>query len=174
MIQRMIRASALDPMLFEEVEHDSSLDREAFLVVLLSSVAYGLGNIFVVGIIGILYISIAAVCGYLLWSFLTFIIGTTLLKTPETHATYGQLRRTIGFANAPGCLRLLAFLPGIGDMLVLGSYVWMLMTTVVAVKQALDFQSVWRAIAVCLSGWLIQIIIIIILKGFGIGMFAGG
>jgi hypothetical protein len=38
--------------------------------------------------------------------------------------------------------------------------VWMLVTMIIAVRQALDYRSTLRAVGVCIIGWLIQAVII--------------
>ena len=37
--------------------------------------------------------------------------------------------------------------------------IWMLVAMVIAVRQALDYQSTGRAIGVCLIGWVAQMVI---------------
>ncbi len=75
----------------------------------------------------------------------------------------GELLRTIGFSSSPGLLRILAIIPGIGEIIFMIASVWMLVTMVIAVRQALDYQSTLRAVGVCMIGWVIQTIILMIL-----------
>jgi hypothetical protein len=85
-----------------------------------------------------------------------------LLPEPQTNADYGQLLRTIGFASAPGVVRVLGIVPGLAPFLFLIGGIWMLVAMVVAVRQALDYQSTGRAVGVCLIGWLVQVVILIL------------
>ena len=41
--------------------------------------------------------------------------------------------------------------------------IWMLIAMVIAVRQALDYESTGRAIGVCVIGWVAQVVIIVIL-----------
>jgi hypothetical protein len=41
--------------------------------------------------------------------------------------------------------------------------IWMLMTMVVAVRQALDYTSTLRAVGVCVIGWIIQALVLALL-----------
>jgi hypothetical protein len=52
--------------------------------------------------------------------------------------------------------------------------VWMMVAMVIAVRQALDYKSTFRAVGVCLIGWIIQLIILAILFSLarGIGNLA--
>ena len=156
---RMIRAAKLDANLYEEVEADKGAMGQAMGVVLLSSVAAGIGTIGTIGIKGLVLGTIAALLGWFIWAFLTYFIGTRLLPEPQTKADYGELLRTIGFSSSPGILRVLGIIPLLGGILNPLTGIWMLVAMVIAVRQALDYKSTWRAAGVCLIGWIVQIAI---------------
>ena len=158
-VDRMIRAAKLDVHLYEEVEADTSAMNQAMSVVVLSSLAGGIGFIQVAGLTGLAIGTVGALLGWFVWAFLTYIIGTKLLPEPQTHADHGELLRTLGFASAPGMIRVLAILPGFGALVNFLAGAWMLIAMVIAVRQALDYQSTYRAIGVCLIGWIVQAII---------------
>jgi hypothetical protein len=153
---RIIRASKLDVNLYEEVEADKSALTQAMGVVVLSSLAAGLGSITSGGPTGVVMGTISALIGWLIWSYLTYIMGTKLLPTPETKADYGELLRTIGFSSSPGLIRILGIIPGLRGIVFLVAGIWMLVAMIIAVRQALDYQSTLRAIGVCIIGWIIQ------------------
>lgn len=170
LIDRMIRASKLDAGLYEEVEADPSTMGQAVMVVVISSVAAGIGSMAVTGFSGLVVGTLVALAGWFLWSFLTYIIGTKMLPEPQTRADYGELLRTIGFSSAPGVIRVLAFIPVVGLLINFLAGIWMLVAMVIAVRQALDYQSTGRAVGVCLIGWVIQFLFFIIIFGiFGSG-----
>jgi hypothetical protein len=156
---RLIRAAKLDVHLYEEVEADRDATGQAMTVVILSAVAAGIGSPGGGGLSGIVVVTIAALVGWLIWAYLTYFIGTRLLPEPQTKADYGELLRTIGFASSPGLIRILGIIPGLAGILVLVAGIWMLVATVIAVRQALDYTSTARAIGVCVIGWLVQILI---------------
>ena len=161
---RILRAAKLDADLYEEVEADKSAMPQAMGVVVLSSVAAGIGAIGTgVAGPGILMGIIASLAGWYIWAFLTYFIGTKLLPEPQTHADLGELLRTIGFSSSPGLIRILGVIPGLGAMVFLVASIWMLVAMVIAVRQALDYKSTWRAVGVCAVGWVIQTVIIIVL-----------
>ena len=86
----------------------------------------------------------------------------------QTHADYGQLLRTIGFASAPGVIRMVGIVPGLGGIVFAVAGVWMLVAMVIAVRQALDYTSTLRAVGVCLIGWLAQALVLgIAIAAFG-------
>ena len=152
---RLLGSASLKASSYEEIESDRHANWQAVAIVVLSSLgaAFGIGNTSLSGIAALLFVAIAT---WILWVVLTVFIGTQLLPGSETRADFGQLLRTTGFSAAPGILRVFGVVPGIGWILFLAATIWMLFTYVVAVRQALDYTSTGRALAVCLLGWLIH------------------
>jgi hypothetical protein len=157
---RMLRASKLDAQLYEEVEADRGALGQATGVVVLSAVAAGIGNPEPSGLVGLVTITIGALLGWYVWALLTYLIGTKLLAEPQTKADLGELLRTIGFSSAPGVIRIVGIIPGLAFIAFAIAGIWMLVAMVIAVRQALDYTSTWRAIGVCAIGWVVQAIIL--------------
>ena len=169
-LDRIVRAAKLDVNLYEEVEADKGAMSQAMGVVVLSSVAAGIGSIGTIGIKGVIIGTITALIAWYVWAYITYFIGVKILPEPQTKADHGELLRTIGFSSSPGLLRILAIIPGIGGIIFMIASVWMLVAMVIAVRQALDYQSTLRAVGVCMIGWVIQVIILMILyTAFGGG-----
>ncbi len=162
-LDRMLRAAKLDVNLYEEVEADTGAMRQAIGVVVLSSIAAGIGSIATGGLGGILMGTIAALIGWYVWAFLTYYIGTKFLPEPQTRADLGELLRTIGFSSSPGLIRVLGVIPGLGGVVFIVASIWMLVAMVIAVRQALDYESTLRAVGVCAIGWIIQALIFVLL-----------
>ena len=155
LFNRMIGASRLDSATYEQVEADRRGTAGAVLVVILSSVAAAIGG----GsrdVVSVVSAVVLLLCAWAIWVGLTYFIGACLLPGPETHADIGEVLRTTGFSASPGILRVLGFIPGIGYPIFMVVTVWMLLTFVVAIRQALDYSSSVRALAVCILGWLIH------------------
>jgi hypothetical protein len=159
LIERMIRAAKLDISLYEEVEADTGALGQAMTVVIMSSVAAGIGTMLQGGIKGLLLGTVASLVSWYVWAYLTYFIGTKFLAEPQTSADHGELLRTIGFSSAPGILRVLGIIPVLGALVVFAASIWMLVAMVIAVRQALDYQSTGRAVGVCLIGWVAQMAI---------------
>lgn len=160
---RIIGAAKLDVNLYEEVEADKGAMGQAMGVVVLSSIAAGIGSIAGGGPVWILVGAISALVGWYIWAYLTYFIGTKLLPEPQTKADIGELLRTIGFSSSPGLIRILGVIPGLGRIIFLAASIWMLIAMVIAVRQALDYKSTLRAAGVCVIGWLIQMLILVLL-----------
>jgi hypothetical protein len=158
-LRRLTGAALLNPAVFEEVEADRSATGQAMAVVLLSSLAAG------IGVLGqasarpaaLASISLLALAVWAIWAVLTFQIGTRILPASRTQADVGQLLRTIGFASAPGIFRVAGVIPGTKTGVLILTSIWMLMAMVVAVRQALDYTSTARAFAVCAVGWALAV-----------------
>ena len=160
---RIIRAAKLDVDLYEEVEADKSALGQAMGVVVLSSIAAGVGSTTRTGLLGMLVVVVVALIGWYIWAYLTYFIGTKLLPEPQTKADHGELLRTIGFSSSPGLIRVLGIIPGLQGIVFPIAAVWMLVAMIIAVRQALDYTSTLRAIGVCAIGWVIQIAIFMLL-----------
>ena len=154
MVDRMIGASRLDVHIFEEVEADTSATRQALSVVLLVALATGVESMSTVGLRGLILGVVVAVAGWVIWAWIVYFIGTKILPEHETHADWGQLARTLGFAQSPGVFRVFGVVPVVGGIILLVVSVWMLVAMVIAVRQALDYTSTLRAIAVVLLGFI--------------------
>ena len=159
--ERLLRASLLQADVYEEVEADATAGRQALGVVLLSSAAVGVGGIANSGAEGILVQIVCAVVGWWCWAYATYFIGTRLLPTAATSADPGQLLRTMGFAGAPGILRIVMIVPGLAFPAWIVGTLWELIAMVIAVRQALDYESTLRAIIVAAIGFPVYAVTLI-------------
>ena len=153
---RLIGAAKLEVKIYEEVEADKGALNQAMSVVVLSSVAGGIGIIGTAGVKGIFVGALIALISWFVWAYLTYIIGTKILPEPQTKADLGELLRTIGFSSSPGIIRVLGIIPGLGGIIFVVAGIWMLVAMIIAIRQALDYHSTWRAVGVCIIGWIIQ------------------
>jgi len=151
-IDRMIGASRLNSEMYEEVEHDESATRQAMAVVVLGAIASGIGALYG-GIEALVIGVVLAIVGWAVYAFIAYWVGTRLFKGPQTSATWRELLRTLGFASSPRVLLVLMIIPVVGLLIGLAVFVWMLFTTVVAIRQALDFDT-GRAIATAVVSWI--------------------
>ena len=160
MWDRMRGAAMLDVATYEEVEHDESLTTQAAIVVLIAALARGIGG-FNDGENGIIVGVIAALFSWLVWAGITYLIGDKLLKGT---ATWGELLRTLGYAQAPAVLLILGFVPVLGSVVGAIVGIWLLVTGIVAIRQALDFDT-GKAILTAFLGWLVAVAIPAIVIG---------
>ena len=166
-IERMVRAAKLDPELYEEVEADTDATFQAGVVVALSSLAGGIGAVSLVGMTGLFLLTAAALLSWVVWATVIYVVGAKMLPEPQTEADVPQLLRTLGFAATPGLIRIFGVVPVLGAFAAIVSMFWTLAAMVIAVRQALDYESTARAVGVCVIGLLLQIAVnLIVLRPF--------
>jgi len=155
-VNRIIRAAKLDSSLYEEVEADTEAMGQAMAVVVLSSVAAGIGS--AMQGVGALFLgTVLSLVGWYIWAYLIYLIGTKLLPEPQTKSDPKELLRTIGFSSSPGLIRILGIIPPLRSIAFSIASIWMIIAMVIAIRQALDYKSTTRAIAVVFIGWFVQI-----------------
>ena len=162
MFRRMAGAVRLSAATYEEVEADRSATWQAVLIAVVSSLAIAVGD-WHKGDTDVPAKLLIALLGWFSWLFLIWLVGTKLAPEPQTQSDLGELIRTTGFGLTPGLFRILGLLPLVGWLLVVAAWLWTLATSVVAVRQALDYKSTLRAIIVCVVAFGTQLVLITLL-----------
>lgn len=132
--QRMKDAALLDPGLYEEVEHDGSATGQAAGVVAIVAVCAAIGQAGG-GLGGVIGAAFGALIGWLVLAGIVYLVGDKIFGGT---ATWGEMLRTMGFAQAPGVLYLLGIIPILGGLVSLVVWLWILVAVVVAIRQGLD------------------------------------
>ena len=146
-LNRVFRAIKIDIDLYEEVEKDKSATVQAGTVVVLSSLAAGVGAL-QLGVSNFLLAPALSLLSWYVWAYVIYFVGVKLFGGPKTKSNHGELLRTIGFSSAPGLIRVFGVTPDLMTVTFIGSAFWMLACMVVAVKSALDYESLWKALGV--------------------------
>ena len=131
-------------------------------VVVLAALATGIGFLGVGGAdaVDVVFGVVLALLGWALLAWITYMVGTRLFPTPDTSADWGELARTLGFAQSPGVLRIFGIVPGIGPLIISIVSIWLLVATVIAIRQALDYTSTWRAIGVAIVSFIPYVLLL--------------
>ncbi len=173
MIGRMLGAALLRVDTYEEVERDGRATLQALAIVILVTIASLVGallggeeievvNAVIVGLV-------RGVASWALWALVTWIIGATICKTEHTEADWGQLARCTGFAQTPRLLNVLSFIPVVGGLILLVVFIWSFVAMLIAVRQALDYTSTWRAFFVILIAAIpvviVNVVVLVIIGG---------
>ena len=158
-VERAIGAARLDPRAYEDVERDEAATGTALAIVVLVAIASGIGNLGNNGVIGLIVGVIVGVIGFVLYAGIAYLVGAKLFATAETRVTWGQLIRTLGFAQAPGILYVLGILPAVGGLIRFVVGVWILVASIIAIRQACDF-STGRAVLTAVVAWIIYFIFV--------------
>ncbi|MBL8135029.1 MAG: hypothetical protein JNL48_00280 [Acidobacteria bacterium] len=158
-LRRLLAALALDAKVFEEVEADRRATVQALAVVLLAAAAAGIGNAGigsgVPAIIGV--VAAVSLAAWTAWALLIYMLGTRIMPERDTSSDLGEVLRTLGFAAAPGLFRAFEVFGGTRWFVLPLTSVWMVLAMVVAIRQALDYRSTGRAVALALLGWAITV-----------------
>ena len=162
MLARMLGAASLNQATFEEVEHDTGATWQAALVVILASIAGFIGGLLSGDtdiVRGLVFGIVGGVISWAVWAGACWLIGTTILKTADTRADWGELARGTGFAQTPGLLNFLVFIPVAGGIIGLAIFLWQIVAMLMAVRESLDYQSLWRAFFVVVIAFIPVLII---------------
>lgn len=143
MIQRMIRAALLDGRMYLELRYDTTATKQALWVMVIVGIALAVGGMRVAAKGGfgaqvqVFALSLSSVVvEWAVLSLLAYLIGKWLLRRT---ATFPSLLRTIGFANAPGVLYVLAFLgPPATNIITVVILLWLVATMVLALHHTLE------------------------------------
>ena len=156
----MIGTAGFDVRSYEDVEADPATTIQAVAIVIVSSIAaaIGVGAVDISSMLGLLT---GAIFAWIVWVALTLFIGTRLLPEKTTRSNFGEILRTTGFSASIGILRIFGIIPVVGGVIFALVTIWMLLTFVVAIRQALDYTRTSRAFAVCLLGWIIHALILV-------------
>lgn len=146
MLDRMVQSARLNRNNFLSLKKDPTATGQALVVLALAGTSFGIGFTVSAGVEGpwlLLGAGLGAVIGIVLgfvWASLTFLIGTRVF-----HATsdYWSLARPMFFASSPGLVFLLMLTPAsfVTDVARAVGVAWIAISTVVAVKTALDIDN---------------------------------
>ena len=176
MLERMIGAAMLRASTYEEIEADNSALPQAIGVVIIVTLCGIVGNVIAGATSGgeedplrvlwaVLNGGLFGLLRWALWVTLILLVGGKILKTDSTNTNWAELGRVVGFAYVPGVITLLAFLPGIGSLMGYIAFFWTLVAVVIAIRHALDFEGIGRAIVVAVITGIIGFIPWLILVG---------
>lgn len=161
MLQRIFSAALLNPQIYKEVEADQQASRQALVVVLLSSMAAGIAYFPQGGLAALIAGTLLALLGWYIWAELIYLIGVRSFPAPQTRTSHRQLLRTLGFASAPGILRVVGLIPRSNGVIFLLATIWTLLAMIVATRQACHYSSLLRAFLVCIFGWVLQLLLLL-------------
>jgi hypothetical protein len=159
-VDRMRGAAALDVATYEEVENDLNATGQAAVVVVIAALAAALGS-WRFGLGSMIGSIVSELLGWASWSAITYFVGTRFFGGT---ATWGELARTLGFAQSPGVLFALGIIPGIGLLVFPIVSIWILVAGIVAIRAALDVDT-GKAVLTALLGWIVQVLLSWLLHG---------
>ena len=157
---RVFRSIKIDPDVYDEVQKDKTATLSAAFVVVISSLAAGIAAK-QLGASSFIFAPILSLLSWFVWAYIVYFVGVKLFPDPKTKTTHAALLRAIGFSSAPGVIRVFGFTPELMTVTFIGSALWMLACMVVAVRQTLNFKSLWKALGVVIMSWFVQAFLLI-------------
>ena len=154
-LNRILRSVKIDPEVFNEVQKDRNATLSAAIVVLLSSSAAGIGAASM-GIGNFIIAPIFSLLSWFVWAYIVYFVGVKLFPDSKTKTSEFALLRAIRFSSAPGIIRVFSFNESLMTVLFIGSAFWMLACMIVAVRETLNYKSLWKALGVVIISWFIQ------------------
>tara|TARA_B110000027_G_C15961905_1_gene230309 strand:+ start:148 stop:669 length:522 start_codon:yes stop_codon:yes gene_type:complete len=154
-LNRVYRSIKIEPEVYDEVQKDKKATIAAAAVVVLSSLAAGIGASHL-GAVNFFLAPALSLITWFLWAYIVYFVGVKLFPDLKTKTTHSALLRSIGFSSAPGMIRIFGFNEGLMTVTFIGSAIWMLACMVVAVKQTLNYKSLWKALGVVIIAWFVQ------------------
>ena len=162
---RLLGALALNAATYEDIERDRRAGMQSVIVVVAVCAAGGVAGmgLGLIGLPGFVTGAVIALGGWLVWVSLITTLGTTTFAEPQTTSNARELLRTLGFAAAPGMFLAFAAIRSAAPLVVIVVSIWMIAAAVLAVRQALDYRSTGRAVAVCVVAWLLSIGLVVLI-----------
>ena len=161
-LNRILRSVKIDPEVFNEVQKDRNATLSAAIVVLLSSSAAGIGAASM-GIGNFIIAPIFSLLSWFVWAYIVYFVGVKLFPDSKTKTSQFALLRAIGFSSAPGIIRVFSFNESLMTVLFIGSAFWMLACMIVAVRETLNYKSLWKALGVVIISWFVQAFVLIVI-----------
>ena len=159
-LNRIFRSVKIDPEVFNEVQKDKNATVSAAVVVILSSSAAGIGAASL-GASNFILAPIFSLVSWFVWAYIVYFVGVKLFPVSKTKTTQFALLRAIGFSSAPGIIRIFGFNEDLMTVTFIGSAFWMLVCMIVAVKETLNYKSLWKAFGVVIISWFVQAFILL-------------
>jgi len=177
MINRIMRAIRLDWTVFREIAEDQSAMTQAAIIVAIVTFLSGIGTFigaliaeaeFGTALLGFFstWLISGILLGWIVWSVLTYFVGTLLFKGKTD---IPEMMRVLGYANAPNLLGIFGFIPCVGTLIALVGWILSLIAGVIAVREAMEFDTV-KAVVTVVIAWIIQFVLALIVGSiFGVG-----
>ena len=148
----------LDSGTFEEIEADRHAAMQSIFVVLLVCLAGGVAalGLGLAGTAGFVTGAVVSFGAWLVWAAAITTIGTVALPERTTKSDLTEVVRVLGFAAAPGVFIAFAAMRSAAAPALMLVVAWTIAAAVIGVRQALDYRSTTRAIAVCVIAWLLS------------------
>lgn len=151
-VERAIGVSRFARKYYHDVAADPRATAEAAIVVVVVAIATGLGGLGA-GVGGFMAGVLWAVIRWLLFTAAAWFLAREVFKTrPDGDVT--ALARVVGYAQAPGIIAIVGFIPLLGWSLSLVGNIWLVLSVVMALRYVLmlDFK---QSFLTAIGAWIV-------------------
>ncbi len=156
---RMLGALRLNTATYEEIEADEKATGEAAFIIVATSLVSGAVNGVLTGASGGFFGALGSFLGWAFYAWIAYIVGVKLFPGKDTKSSWGEIARTLGYANTPRFFLIFELIPGFAAITRTVVGLWVLVATIVALRSALDI-STGRAIWIAIASAIGQVIVI--------------
>ncbi len=163
---RMLGALRLQEDVYEEVEADQKATGEAAFIIVATSLVSGAVNGVLTGASSGLFGALGSFLGWAFYAWVAYIVGVKLFPGPQTKSSWGEIARTLGYANTARFLIVFELVPGLQAITRTVVAIWVLVATVVALRAALDVttgRAIWIAIASAIGQLIVIAVALVVL-----------
>ena len=162
----MVGAALLDGRVYEHVKLERGTGLQAIAVLVAVVAARGAGKVGVEGGGWVTFL-LGVFLGLVWWTIFTLVgyIAAAMIQPSESRPRQAQMARLIAFAQAPGVLWVLGFIPRFGFPIVNAVVVWQLVATAFAFQHALgdrSSQGILKSIGITVAGLVVWVMIQVI------------
>jgi hypothetical protein len=159
--RRLIGALTLDGLTYAEIDRDKTATPQAGVIVTLVALAGGVAGTNELGWPGFFIGALLGYAGWLLFSGIAYGIAMGLLpgEATEAEARFHGVLRTVGFAQLPDMLVILAIVTGgiVGGLVSLAGSIWVIVCSIVALRVSLRVSTA-RAMVIGLLAAIVSIL----------------
>ena len=157
LINIIFRSLRLDKSLYRDARNFSEISIY-FALIIMEGISGAIATSSLIKT-NILLSGITAIFSWFIWSLLIFVIGVKVFPEKETKVNFKKILIGVGYAHAPGILRILGFIPEMVIPIVLITQFWIFASLIIATKEMLNFKSNIKSLGVVLIAFLIIAIV---------------
>lgn len=157
MIDRMMRAIRLDRTLYRQVADNPQFTSEATLIAIIVSAIAALSALFGTQPSVLLFLAQLGnglLFGWILWAVVSFFVGSTFF---QGRSSVPEMMRTLAYAGVPRLLGVFSFIPCVGWILALAGWLLSIIAGVIAIREAMEFDTT-KAVITAFIGFLLFLI----------------
>ncbi len=158
-LERLRLAFTVNSDFYEEIISDPKTQAHSLWVVAIFAMAASFGTFGRAGGTAVNISLFVTLFSWYIWAFTTYYLGTRFFAETDTPKDKKTIMRVMGFASAPGILRIFGLIPHLSGLLFIVSSLWMLYASATGLKKALNYSSMSRAVGLTLASYILSLVV---------------